>query len=340
MLRVGAYTGGSKMPGGRFRVAAYVPHMEAFDIAITEFPSWVGTYPPRATWRRPAWFGARLAESFAGIVRSRRHDLVLFQRELLATLVTAEPLYGRPRVLDVDYAIWLHPRGAFALRLARHCDALICGNDYLADYFSEARRPTFVLPTGVDTERFIPNAPVATGPPTIGWSGSSSNLRYLETLDPVFAVLTERYPEMRIRVVCDRAPNFKRVPARSVEFLPWSPSIEVSALQDLNVGLMPLEDSAWARGKCAFKMLTYMACGVPVVVSPVGVNAEILRQGKVGFGARTDAEWVESIEALLNDRDMGMRMGRAGRSLVESSYSISALAPRFAALLTQIAGGP
>ena len=338
MLRVAAYTGGSEVASGRFRVAAYVPYIGAFDVSLTEFPSRLGAYPPRATWRRPAWFGARLAESFLGVVRSRRHDLVLFQRELLATLVTVEPLYGRPRVLDVDDAIWLHPRGAFALRLARLCDAVICGNEYLADYFSQAGRPTFVLPTGVDAERFIPKAQESRERPVVGWSGSSSNLRYLEGLDSALAILVERHPEMCIRVICDRAPNFKRVPAGSVEYVKWSPSIEVKALQDLSVGLMPLDNSEWARGKCAFKMLTYMACGVPVVVSPVGANAEILRQRNVGFGARTDAEWVESIEALLGDREMGMHMGQAGRSLVESSYSIRALTPRFAAVLKQVGG--
>ena len=337
MLRVAAYTGGVDVPSARFRVRAYLPHLANAGIAVTEFPARSGTYPAGAAWRRSFWFGRRLAEALAGAPRSRRYDLVLFQRELLSTFVTAEPLYGRPRLLDVDDAIWLHRRGSFALRLAQRCDAVICGNRYLVDYFSAAGRETYLLPTGVDTERFVPKAPTVTDRPIIGWSGSSANLRYLEALDGALAAIFKRRPHARLRVISDRAPRFDRVPAGAVDYVPWSPSVEVVALQDLSLGLMPLADSEWARGKCAFKMLTYMACGVPVVVSPVGVNAEILRTANVGFGAQASDEWVGAIEVLLGDQGLAAQMGRTGRELVESSYSISALAPRLAAILKQVA---
>ena len=120
-----------------------------------------------------------------------------------------------------------------------------------------------------------------------------------------------------------------------MEYVRWSPSVEVSALQDLTVGLMPLADSEWARGKCAFKMLTYMACGVPVVVSPVGANAEILKQANVGFGARA---MDEAIETLLGDQGLAAQMGQTARELANSSYSIGALTPRLATILKQAAG--
>jgi len=337
MLRVAAYTGGIDVPSARFRVRAYLPHLAHAGVTVTEFPARSGTYPPSSTWRRPFWFGRRLGEALAGASRSRRYDLVLFQRELLATFVTAEPFYGRPRVLDVDDAIWLHCRGSFALRLARDCDAVICGNRYLVDYFSATGRDTYLLPTGVDTERFVPKAPTVTGRPIIGWSGSSANLRYLEALDDPLSNVLKRHPRARLRVICDHRPRFNRVSADALEYIPWSQGSEVSTLQDLTLGLMPLKDSEWARGKCAFKMLTYMACGVPVVVSPVGVNAEILRAANVGFGAQAPDEWVGAIEALLGDHDLAARMGQAGRTLVESSYSISALAPQLAAILKQVA---
>ena len=336
-LRVAAYTGGIGVPSARFRVRAYLRHLAEAGVTVTEFPARTGTYPPFSTWRRPIWFGRRLVEALAGAPHSRRYDLVLFQRELVATFVTAEPFYGRPRVLDVDDAIWLHSRGSFALRLARRCDALICGNRYLADYFSAAGRKTYILPTGVDTQRFVPKPTAASGEPILGWSGSSPNLRYLEALDDALAVVLRHHPRARLRVVCDQAPRFKRVPVEAVDYVRWSPNVEVSALQDLAVGLMPLADNEWARGKCAFKMLTYMACGVPVVVSPVGANAEILQQANVGFGARAMDEWVDAIEALLADQGLAAQMGQTARELANSSYSIAALAPRLATILKQAA---
>lgn len=337
MLRVAAYTGGPNEPSARFRVRAYLPSLAEYGVSITDFPARHGQYPPAARWRRPLWFGCRLAEAFAAAPRSRRCDLVLFQRELLSTFVTAEPFYGRPRVLDVDDAIWLHRRGSYALRLARLCDAVICGNGYLADHFSASGRKIFILPTAVDTRQFTPKAS-APERPVIGWSGSSSNLHLLESLDDALAVVLERHRGAKLRVVCDRAPRFLRVPSDAIEYIPWSPAVEVSALQGFSVGLMPLADNAWALGKCAFKMLTYMACGIPVVVSPVGMNDEILRKAEVGLAARNDGEWVDRIDWLLSHQEHAVQMGANGRQLVEEEYSLSTLAPKLAGMLREIAG--
>ena len=325
------------MASARFRVRSYLPYLAEAGVAMTEVPARSGQYPPAETWRRPFWLGCRLIEALANAPRSHRYDLVLFQRELLSTFVTAEPFYGRPRVLDVDDAIWLHRRGSFALRLARHCDAVICGNRFLADYFSTSRRTIHVLPPGVAPPRFVPEKPLVAGRPIIGWSGSSPNLARLEEIDTGLATVLKRHPGARLRVICDRKPKFHRVPAELVDWATWSPEIEVSALQDLTVGLMPLADTEWSRGKCAFKMLTYMACGIPVVVSPVGMNAEILGKADVGFGARALDDWVGAIDTLLKDPSLRARMGQNGRELVESSYSVHALAPRFAAILKEIA---
>lgn len=336
-LHVAAYTGDAAMASGRFRVEQYVTPLRACGVSLQVRPSWAGCYPPQERWWRVPWAVSRLVEAFAGAPASRRYDVVLFQRELFSTYVTAEPWYGRPRVLDVDDAIWVHRRGAFALRLARMCDAVICGNAYLANYFADAGRPVQVLPTGVDTSRFTPGGSCSGGP-VIGWSGSSSNLRYIEALDAPLATVLAMFPDARVRVVCDRPPRFSRVPGKAIEYVRWSPEIEVAALQGLTVGLMPLEDSAWTRGKCAFKMLTYMSCGVPVVVSPLGMNVEVLQKGEVGLSARSSDEWTDAITMLLRDRDAAAQMGRTGRAVVESFYSVSALAPRFASILKGVAG--
>lgn len=336
-LRVAAYTAGRKDPGARFRMRQYVNDLQQLGIKVDEFTSRIGKYPPADTWRRPAWLLAAGAERGLQLRTSHCYDLVIFQRELISTLLTLEPFFGRPRILDVDDAIWLHRRGAFAGKLARRCDAVICGNTYLADYFDQHCKRIFLLPTAVDTERFQPSEHCRSSAQIIGWSGTGGNLAELERIEPALRAAMQRFPLARLRVICDRRPRLGTLPADRVEYVPWSPSIEVSALQDLRVGLMPLRDTAWTRGKCSFKMLTYMACGVPVVVSPVGMNREVLTMGSIGFAARTLDEWVDALTTLLADPEPAKRMGSAGRTVVAAHFSVQVLSARLADIIRSVA---
>lgn len=337
MLRVAAYTGGCFDPSSRFRVRQYLAPLQAEGVQVVDILAHWSRYPPRAHWQRPAWAGARLAEAILHAPGSRRYDLTLFQREMLSTFVTVEPLYAHPRVLDVDDAIWQHRRGAFADRLASLCDAVICGNRYLAEHFRGHCKRIFMLPTAVDARRFEPAPQYDASNLVIGWSGTSGNLRELRAIAPALDVVLRRIPNAMLRVVCDQLPDLQLPPNR-VEWVRWSPEVEVRALQDLRVGLMPLADTPWAQGKCAFKMLTYMACGVPVVVSPVGMNREVLAAGNVGLGARNVDEWVDALTMLLADSGRAERMGKAGRQVVEHQFSVDALTPRLAAILKSVAG--
>ncbi len=337
-LRIAAYTGGRHVPGARFRVRQYVETMPRFGIELNEFASRAGQYPPHAAWRRPAWLLAACAERSLQIPGSHRYDAVIFQRELISTLLTLEPLFGRPRLLDVDDAIWLHRRGGFAGKLAARCDAVICGNAYLAEYFKKHCDRIFLLPTAVDARRFVPLQDACSPTQIIGWSGTGTNLIELERIEPALRAVMGRFAKARLRVVCNRRPSLASLPADRVDYVPWSPAIEVSALQDLRVGLMPLQETAWARGKCAFKMLTYMACGIPVVVSPVGMNGEVLEKGRVGFGARTQDEWVDALATLLSDLDLARRMGGAGRAVIDSDFSVETLSARLASIIRAVVG--
>jgi glycosyltransferase involved in cell wall biosynthesis len=118
-----------------------------------------------------------------------------------------------------------------------------------------------------------------------------------------------------------------------VEYIPWSPANEVETIQGMTVGLMPIDDTLWSRGKCSYKMLLYMSCGIPVVVSPYGMNAEVLAKGSVGCAAASQSDWADTLLLLLGNREMGAEMGREGRRVVEASYSLRTLASRMAAYL-------
>ena len=340
MLNVAAVTGGRDVPSARFRVRQYIPALHAHGVCIEELQSLTSAYPPQRHWLRPAWAALRLAEMAGVALKSRRHDVTLLQREMLSTFATLERWSGRPRVLDVDDAIHLFRGGATARTLAMQCDRIICGNPHLAEIYRKWNSDVVVLPTAVDTERYCPRASGAVRDTIVlGWIGTSANLRYLQAIEPALVMVLQRHPQAMLHIVCDKPPKLQAVAPSRVQYTPWSAASEVEAIQSFSIGLMPLEDSPWARGKCSFKMLQYMACGLPVVVSPVGMNADVLKLGEIGGGADTVAEWVEELVHLVEDDAARVRLGRNGRQIAEREFSVASLAPRFAGYLRSARSG-
>jgi glycosyltransferase involved in cell wall biosynthesis len=336
-LRVAAVTGGECAPS-RVRVQAYIAPLKDFGVEITEFASRAGLYPPDSKWARPAWGLWNLADHVPVAFQSHRFDVTLLQREMLSTLVTLEPFTKRPRVLDVDDAIWVHRRGDFARRLAALSDHVICGNEFLAERFSSWNPNVSVLPTPVDAKRFCPATASQDGKrPVIGWLGLSSGFRFLYAIESALSELLKRRPEVVLNIVSDRPPAFSLIPPERVEFVPYSRDREVHDIQHMTIGIMPIENSELSRGKCSFKMLLYMACGIPVVVSPFGMNREVLGQAEVGLGASDSGQWVECLESLLDDESGRTRMGAEGRRVVLEKYSVDVLAGRLAETLLAVA---
>lgn len=332
-MRVAAFTGSRTFGSPRFRVRQYIPVLREYGIHITEYVARFGSWPPLNKALRPIWFPATMLDRIPGIVRSYGHDLTLLQREMVSTLVTLERFTRRPRLLDVDDAVWLH-RGSETNfgEIARMCDGVICGNSFLEENVKKWQRETTVLPTAVDTERFVPPADLtkANARPVIGWSGNSSGLQYVMRIEGALAKLLREHRDCVLRIVSEKVPKFSILDTSQVEFIPWSPENEVRTIQEMTVGLMPIDDSLYACGKCSYKMLLYMSCGVPVVVSPVGMNAEVLGLGELGFGASTGDEWIESVSWLLRNPEKRKAMGTEGRRAVEQHFSLRALGPRLA----------
>jgi len=337
-MKVAAFTGGVAAPSARFRIHQHIPSLAQHGIRVKEFIARFGSWPPANCMLRPIWGIATLLDRVPGVLASRRYNLTLLQREMLSTFVTLEPWTNAPRILDVDDAIWLHRRGDYASRLAAMCDGVICGNTFLADYFCRWNSTVRVIATAVDTARFHPQARREISETfVLGWCGHHSGLRYLFSLEAALGRLLKRHNWMRLRVVCDLRPRFAALPAHQVEFIPWSPETEVTSLQGMDVGLMPLLDDSWCRGKCSYKMLLYMACGLPVVVSPIGMNLEVLKRGEVGFGASSADEWVDALEWMAARREAAVALGRNGRRVVSEHYSLQALTPVLAGFLKKMA---
>jgi glycosyltransferase involved in cell wall biosynthesis len=222
---------------------------------------------------------------------------------------------------------WLRFPGKTAVlcRLARQ---VLAGNAFLASYARRFNPRVSVVPTTIDTDRYSPSLRRPGSVPVIGWTGSYSTARYLEALRPVLQRLGRRH---EFRVVVVGAPGLA-ADGVEVEARPWRSASEVSDLADIDIGVMPLDDTEWERGKCGLKALQYMALGIPAVASPVGVNVEIVRDGENGLLAASDEEWERALERLLADAGLRRRLGDAGRATVESGYSARVHAPRVAAV--------
>lgn len=262
---------------------------------------------------------------------ARGYDAVWIQYELFPYLPFLDGLLAaaspKPIIYDIDDAIFhmydAHRSSAVRrliggkLRpLMRRAAICLCGNTYLRDYVLAAGGRALVVPTVVDTDSLRP-APKSESPLTVGWIGSPSTWRYVEPLLPILLPVLVRLGA-RFRVV-GAGPAARGI--AHIDALDWSEQREAADLQSMDIGLMPVPDEPWARGKCGYKLIQYMACGLPVIASPVGVNGIIVENGVEGYLARTPDDWVDALQALAQDRDLRRNMGEAGRRKVVDAYS-------------------
>lgn len=344
----------------RYRFAQYFPYLEArgFRCELRPFLTpgdFSRLYRPGGALRKAAGLLRATLRRVGDLGAARRYDAVVVGREAmlwgppLVEQVLAARL-RRPVVFDFDDAVfvpyvspthgrlatWLKNPGKTEriVRLSRH---VIAGNEYLAEYARRRQRPVTVLPTAVDVEAYAA-APGSTpgDPPVIGWVGTHSTAPYLELIAPALQELARRR-RFRFRVV--GAGKEIVIPGVPVESRDWSLEREIADFRSMDIGVYPIRDDEWARGKCAFKAIQFMAAGVPCVSSPVGMTAEVVSHGRNGFLARDTAEWVERLGALLDDGELRSRLGAAGRDTVRERYSTRVHAPRLAAVLERVCAG-
>ena len=231
-------------------------------------------------------------------------------------------------VLDVDDAVWLNTGGHRARGLAMASDLIVCGNTFLANHFSRWNSNVTVIPTAVNTAWYRPHRPrEADGTGVMGWTGTSGNFPFLYAIEGALLRVFEHCGQAKLLVVADRPPQFKSLPASRIEFERWTPRTEQAAFDRMSIGLMPLADTDWCNGKCSYKMLCYMAAGLPVVVTAAGMNREVLALGEVGLSAASEREWVDALIALLDNPNLRREMGAAGRAVVEQRFSLQTVSP-------------
>ena len=344
------------IPGQRFRIEQWEPLLREYGVQITFAPFKCEELlallsRPHHEWQKLRLISRAFARRVEILRRVRDYDVVYLYHE---AAILGPPVFERlirragvPMVFDFDDAIFVPytyvspANGLLRLlkfpmktrticRLASH---VITGNPYLADYARRVNERVTVVPATIDTDKYTSvTRETSADPPVIGWTGSYSTVQYLDLLGGALERLATR-ERFRLRVI--GAPDF-RLRGVEVEALPWDSRTEVSDLRPIDIGLMPLPNDRWTRGKCGLKALQYMALGIPSVCSTVGVNSSIIRDGVNGFLADTEDQWVEKLTQLLRSPPLRERLGAAGRATVEAEYSASVHVPRVYGILKSV----
>lgn len=330
MIKVTALTASKIDPSSRFRIRQFIKPLAQLGVAVDEHCPLINRY------RIEPLPALSIALRIPGILASRFTDVTWLGRELVSGRCTLEGIAGKRRVFDVDDAIWHPYEKDFSEEIVRRCAGVIAGNQYLADHYERIGARVWLVPTSVDTDLWTAG-PYRDEGFTVGWIGSWSNLKFLYQIEEPLADFLSENHDARLLVVCDREPSFARISKERVQYARWSVDNEVELVQQMNVGLMPLDESESARGKCGFKMLSYMSVGLPVVVSPVGVNKEILERDEIGFAAPSSNEWYQALKMLHQEAGLRKRMGEAGRRVVLDHYSVKATAPKLAKIFREVA---
>jgi len=341
---------GSLGASSRVRYLQYLPYFRSQGIDVLVSPLFSDDYLRALYQRRTSWskvisgYGRRLMM----LLSVRRYDVVIIEKELFPFLpAIAERLlqmFGVSYIVDYDDALFhrydCHSSALVRMILGRkidvvmrHSNMVIAGNEYLAERARQSCVPRVeIVPTVVDIEHYGPRKEVANDIPIVGWIGTPKTSHYLHSLNPVFEALQEMMHVQFVAIGARKEDLINTI----IEVWPWSEDTEVASIKKFDIGIMPLDDNPWERGKCGYKLIQYMACGLPVVASPVGVNCLIVASKKNGLLANTLDEWQEALVYLLQtDISNRMSMGKKGHNFVKNWYSLQVQAPRLLKLLME-----
>lgn len=291
----------------------------------------------RSSWstiRKPSYIVSRYSKRCRFANSLQDANLVVIEHQLFPYAPNAfEKRYLPSRyVLEYDDAIYLkHPRKM--PRLIQQATAVIAGNEELAEYARKFNNEVHVVPTVLDTRIFAPSPKSQSTKVRIGWTGLEYNFRYLQSLAPVFRRLLARLP-VEIVILSGSPPANFDFPFR---FEKWSAQKEAQQINEFDIGVMPLADDAWSRGKCGMKLLQFMALELPAVSSPVGVNRWILQDGLNGFLADSERMWEERLTQLVQEEELRRKLGREARKTVEQGFSMQSWFPKIRALQSRYA---
>lgn len=339
-------------PSQRFRFEQYLPllEQEGYEIVYKSFLSektWDVLYKDGGVFQKIFGVLGSFLRRWIDIFKIKKTDLVFVHREMshigppIFEWITAKVL-RRKYIYDFDDAIWLPNYSESNARFHRlkaywkvnYCmkwaDKISAGNAYLANYAKKFNPNIFVVPTTIDMENHHNlSVDYEKKPIVIGWTGTHTTMHYLDEIVPVMQELENEF-DFIFRVISNEKPEYN---LKSLEYLPWKKETEIEDLASFQIGIMPLEDDKWAKGKCGFKALQYMSLGIPTLLSPVGVNTEIVSDKISGYFCSSKEDWKANLRLLLSDDSLRKEMGQAGREVISQRYSVQANIDKYKELL-------
>ncbi|MFN8380555.1 MAG: glycosyltransferase family 4 protein [Anaerolineales bacterium] len=327
----------------RVRFYQYIPFLQKSGLDITVAPLLKDDYVRSLyTSKKPNPISVLSAyiERIGWILKSQKFDLIWLEKELLPWFPAwCERLldgFGIPYIVDYDDAVFhrydQHSNGLVRFFLSkkidqvmRHAALVVVGNDYLKERAVKAGAKRVVyLPSVVDGQQYL--QPAISKPQfNIGWIGSPVTAPYLGTISPSLDILAR---QRDVKIILIGSGGTDPLPQLSKIVLPWSEETEAVDIHQFDVGIMPLQDGPFENGKCGYKLIQYMAAGIPVVASPVGINRQIVEHGVNGFLASSEREWTQALEYLHNNPKERRQMGDAGRKKFEREYDLKVTAPQ------------
>ena len=334
-------------PSQRFRFEQYIPYLEqhGYQTHFAPFldkPTWEKLYKEGSFFKKITGIIRSFAKRLITILTIYKYDFVFIHREAshigppVFEFIIAK-LYRKKYIYDFDDAIWLanySESNAKVHRLkaywkVKYCikwaNQTIAGNRYLSQYAKKLNDNVKIIPTTIDTLYYHNLNTDYDQKIIIGWTGTHSTMRFLDFIIPIIKKLETRY-DFEFRVISNKRPDFD---LRSLNFIQWRRETEISDLNEISIGIMPLEHDIWSEGKCGFKCLQYMSLGIPAVVSPVGVNTQIVSHNKNGLLVEGEKQWEDALEKLIQDKSERMRIGAAGKETVTTKYSVLAYSQEY-----------
>ncbi len=338
-----------RSPAQRFRFEQYLPFLKEkgfdydFSFLISESDDKV-FYQPGNFFTKSYIFFKSFFRRLNDVLRANKYDLIFIQREAFMTGVTFfEKLFKHSKakvIYDFDDAIWhfdvsegnknlgwLKNPGKTA-RIISLADLVFAGNQYLLEYAQHHNDHVVIIPTTIDTNEYVKQKVTAVDNVIcIGWSGSHTTIRHFEMAESFLALVKQKFGDaVRIKVIGD---NGYRNDALGIQGIDWNKKDELKELNEIDIGIMPVPNDEWSKGKCGLKGLQYMALEIPTIMSPVGVNSEIIEHGVNGFLASSDKEWFEIISQLIADKNLREKTGNEARKTVVEKYSVESQKYRY-----------
>ena len=328
---------GKLIPSYRYRLKEVKDSFKKKGLLLSLYESNISSYPPKHNLARFLWIINLFISRLPLLLKQQKYDLIILQREMISTLYTLERFFYKPFILDVDDAVHLRQKFNSIDKIASKASAIVVCNNYLFDYYKKINPNVNIIPTPINIDKYRPRNKKKSSTFVIGWIGTSSNFPSLKLIEKQLGMFLKDNRNAILKIVSNEDPKFSTIPSKQYIFKPWSKEDDVQDIQSFDVGIMPLIENEHSHGKCAFKMLQYMSCGIPVVSTCLPMNKSILEIKECGYCIANDnKEWYEALKKLSEDPSLCNKFAENGRWIIKNYYSTDVYATLYSKVIESL----